>query len=117
MNRLVRVRNLLDRLCRDGYARSWRRTSYCGGWLGPRWSDYTVDSQSFKITNETLGARSYLYFHCHDKQTIENLMEIIRDVATGRPHSEPVVSCNGGPEKNAHIEMQVSNFKGLNWWK
>lgn len=114
--RMVRVRVLLERLCRDGYAKNWRRTTYCGGWLGPRWADYTVDSKSFRLSNETLGARSYLYFYCYNSETIQPLMEILRDVAKGCPYSEPVVCCNGGPEKNAHIEMRVSNFKGLNWW-
>jgi hypothetical protein len=115
MNKLIRVREILDSFCNEGFARSWRRTRWWAE-LRYHWAEYKVDSDLFDMANENLSSRSYLYFHCPSPESIKLVMEKLCELTKDKPKSQPRVCLNGGPNKNAHIEMQVSNFKGLNWW-
>jgi len=102
---MITAKDALNSLCREGFAKNWRRkTEYeCGH----RVTDFTVDSDSFNISNETYGKRSFLFFYCKNINLAHHIIEILRK--TG---GNPVVSQNNG-----HFEMQVSYFKGWRWWE
>lgn len=105
---MIQVKQALNGLMQDGLIASWaRHTEGCRY----RWSDYVVRGSGVCVENETLGTKSFLYFRCSSKEITHLLVESLR-----KNGGNPVVCVNGGPDKNAHIEMQVSKFKGYNWW-
>lgn len=105
---VITVKQALNALCVDGYAKCWRRhTERCRY----RWSDYSLDSPTVSVENETLATRTFLYFRCNSERLIGPIVECL--IAAG---GQPTVCLNGGPNQNAHIEMQVSRFKGYRWW-
>lgn len=106
---MITAKNALDALCKAGFAKNWRKKTEHE--RGHRVTDFTVDSDAFRISNETYGKRSFLYFYCLNKEMAYKIVEILRQAG-----GNPGVSWNGGPDKG-HLEMQVSYFKGWRWWE
>jgi hypothetical protein len=106
---MITAKNALEALCRAGLATSWtRKTEGRGNY---RYSDYTVKSDTFSLSNETYGPRSFIYFRCKSPEIAHLIIKILRENG-----GNPGTSWNGGPEQG-HIEMQVSRFKGYHWWE
>lgn len=106
---MITAKDALNALCKEGFAKNWRRKTEHES--GHRVTDFTVDSDSFSISNETYGKRSFIYFRCRQSSTAYEIIKVLKNVG-----GNPGVSWNGGPDKG-HIEMQVSYFKGWRWWE
>ena len=106
---MITVKNTLEALCRAGLATSWKRKTEGSGMY--RYSDYTVKSDAFDLSDETYGARSFLYFRCRSPELARLIIKVLRENG-----GKPETSWNGGLEQG-HIEMQVSRFKGYHWWE